>query len=174
MGEPSVQNSFFFTLLTHTHVLELGGTYGQNVFMKSALDDLQSVAAAAPSAGSDDVVILVEATHVSLQDAIAVQAKTLDGVGTQIAGTVWRVGAGVTRLKVGDKVVGKCACGFGTYGVAPQSGVALMPPSTSPAMAVVAMSGSMVAPAIHWAPGATPMESPGAPPTMEPRQCEPW
>jgi NAD(P)-dependent dehydrogenase (short-subunit alcohol dehydrogenase family) len=118
-----------------------------NVFMKSALDDLQSVAAAAPSAGSDDVVILVEATHVLLQDAIAVQAKTLDGVGTQSAGTVWRVGAGVTRLKVGDKVVGKCACGFGTYGVAPQSSVALMPPSTSPAMAVVAMSGSMVAPA---------------------------
>ena len=38
MGEPSVQNSFFFTLLTHTHVLELGGTYGQNVFMKSAAD----------------------------------------------------------------------------------------------------------------------------------------
>jgi len=38
MGEPSVQNHFLFTLLSHTDVLELGGDYGQNVFMKSAAD----------------------------------------------------------------------------------------------------------------------------------------
>jgi NADPH2:quinone reductase len=93
-----------------------------------------------PSAG--EVRIRVGAAGVNFPDALIIQKKyqvqpPLPFVpGTEVAGTVDAVGAGVSRLKPGDRVVAFVGIGgFAEYVCAAQAQVAPLPPNVDVAIA---------------------------------------
>jgi len=117
-----------------------------------------------PSPGNNQVLVRVHATSVNLSDWECLQGtpfySRIGGLrsparqvlGSDIAGRVEAVGAGVTRFRPGDEVYGDnldLKGGFAEYAVAPEAALALKPESltfaeasTLPQAAAIALQGT--------------------------------
>ncbi|MBM3555298.1 MAG: NADPH:quinone oxidoreductase family protein [Alphaproteobacteria bacterium] len=85
-----------------------------------------------PKPGKGQVLIEVKAAGVNFPDVLIVQGKYQNKPefpfvpGTEYAGIVREIGEGVSRCKVGDKVVATGLGGFGEFSVAPAENVSPM------------------------------------------------
>ncbi|MDB5558476.1 MAG: Beta-ketoacyl synthase, partial [Enterovirga sp.] len=90
-----------------------------------------------PSAGPGEVEIAVEATGLNFRDVMWAMSLLPDDIledgfagptlGLECAGTVLRVGQGVTRFKAGDRVIAFAPSAFATVAAVPQNVVAKIP-----------------------------------------------
>jgi NADPH:quinone reductase-like Zn-dependent oxidoreductase len=117
-----------------------------------------------PSPSRNQVLLRVFATSINLSDWESLRGAPLYArlgglrsparrtLGSDVAGRVESVGAGVTRLRVGDEVYGdnlQLKGGFAEYAVAPESALTTKPPeltfaeaSTIPQAATIALQGT--------------------------------
>src|SRR5688500_19709432 len=109
-----------------------------------------------PDIGNDEVLIRVRAAGVNPADWAVMSGlpyiarpvyglrRPKNGVrGTDVAGTVEAVGAGVTRFRAGDEVFGWSTGSFADFAAAPEAKLALKPANLSfEEAAAVPMAGS--------------------------------
>jgi NADPH:quinone reductase-like Zn-dependent oxidoreductase len=116
-----------------------------------------------PVPGTGQVLIKIAATSINLSDWECLRGKPAYGrwgglrsvLGSDIAGHVHAIGAGVTRFRPGDEVYGdnlQLKGGFAEYAVAPESVLAHKPPeltfveaSTIPQAGAIALQGTAAA-----------------------------
>ena len=117
-----------------------------------------------PSPGTNQVLVRVSATSINLSDWECLRGAPLYArlgglraparrtLGSDVAGRVEAVGAGVTRFRAGDEVYGdnlQLKGGFAEYAVVPESALAAKPPeltftqaATIPQAATIALQGT--------------------------------
>ena len=101
-----------------------------------------------PVPGEDEVLIRVQAASVFIGDwhvmtgvpyvarlALGLRAPSQRVRGQDVAGVVETVGAGVTRLAVGDEVFGTCKGAFADHATAPEAKLAHRPSNLTPEQA---------------------------------------
>lgn len=99
-------------------------------------DDLEHADVPAPSPGSDEAVVRVEAVGLNFFDTLIIAGKYQVkpelpfSPGAEFAGTVDAVGANVTAVKVGDRVLGHASHGAARERIAiPASSLVKLPPA---------------------------------------------
>ncbi len=104
---------------------------------RGLLDALRLVPFALPQCGAGEVAIEVRAAGMNFRDVLKAlalyPAETADAriFGDEVAGVVKAVGAGVTHVKVGDRVFGLAVFGLATHSMARAGDVRMMPEGLS-------------------------------------------
>ena len=120
---------------------------------------LQLTTAARPATGEDDVLIRVRAAGLHMGDwhlmtgqpylmrimGFGLRSPKNRVRGTDVAGTVVAVGAGVTELQPGDEVFGSCDGSYAEYATARPATLALKPAGTSFAEAAAVPTSAVTA-----------------------------